>query len=52
MATPQQQESVHREGRLTLALQAYEQGQIKTLKAAANLYNVPPTTARRRAAGI
>ena len=50
MAIPQQQESVHREGRLALALQSYKQGQIKTLKATAILYNVPPITARRRIA--
>jgi hypothetical protein len=52
MATPQQQEALHREGRLILALQAHKQGQIATLEAAAKLYDVPPTTARRRAAGV
>ena len=52
MATPQQQEALHREGRLILALQAHKLGQIKTLEAAAKLYDMPPTTARRRAAGV
>jgi len=31
MATPQQQEALHREGRLILALQAYKQGQTNPL---------------------
>ena len=52
MATPQQQEALHREGRLILALQAYKQGQTNSLNAAAVLYNVSETTARRRIAGI
>ena len=52
MATPPQQQSIHREGRLALALQAYNQGQIQTLRAAANTYDVPQTTARRRVAGV
>ena len=52
MATPQRQEALYKEGRLILALQAYKLGQIKTLEAAAKIYDVPPTTARRRAAGV
>jgi len=52
MATPQQQEALYREGRLILALQAYKQGETNSLNAAAVLYNVPETTARRRIAGI
>ena len=52
MATPQQQKTLHREGRLILALQAYNLGQVKTLEAAAKSYDVLPTTARRRTAGV
>ena len=32
------------EGRITLALQAYQQGQILSLQAAARTYNVPYTS--------
>ena len=52
MATPQQQEALFREGRLALAVQAYKQGQIPTLLAAANTYDVPRSTAQLRIKGI
>jgi hypothetical protein len=52
MAAPQLQEALQKEGRLLLALQAYKLGQIKTLEAAAKIYDVPPMTARRRAASV
>ena len=52
MAIPQQQEALHREGRLILALQAHKQGQVATLKAATKLYNVPPITARQHTASV
>ena len=52
MATLQQQEALHREGRLILALQAYKQGQTNSLNAAAVLYNVSETTARQRITSI
>ena len=37
---------------MILALQAYKQGQTNSLNAAAVLYDVSETTARRRIAGI
>jgi hypothetical protein len=46
MATPQQQEYMHKEGRMALAIQAYKMGLVETLEAAAALFNVPPTTLR------
>ena len=52
MATPQQQEALYKEGRLVLALQAYKQGQIKSIEGAAKLYDVPLRTAQCRAAGV
>jgi hypothetical protein len=36
------------EGRITLALQAYQQGRFSSLRAAARAYNVPHTTLTRR----
>jgi hypothetical protein len=44
MATPQQQEAIYQEGRITLAIQAYKLGQFQTPTAAAKSYDVPPTT--------
>jgi hypothetical protein len=37
---------------LAFTLNAYKQGQIKTLKTAANIYNVPLTTAIQHTAGV
>lgn len=37
------------EGRIILALQAFQKGQFSSLRAAARAYNVPPTTLKRRA---
>ena len=51
MATPQQ-EAVYRQGRVDLAVQAYNQGQFKSLRSATSIYDAPRTTARRRIAGI
>jgi hypothetical protein len=52
MAALQLQEALQKEVRLLLALQAYKLGQIKTLEAAAKIYDVPSMTARRRAASV
>ena len=52
MATPQQQDALFREGRLSLAINAYKQGQFQALQPATTTYDVPRTTARRRIAGI
>jgi hypothetical protein len=46
------QKSAEQEGKIKLALQAYQKGQIKSLRAAAQLYNVPKTTLQDRAAGM
>ena len=52
MAAPQQQQTLFREGRLTLAIQAYKQGQIPSLRTATSLYDVPRSTAQQRIKGI
>jgi uncharacterized protein YifN (PemK superfamily) len=52
MATPQQQDALFREGRLSLAINAYKQGQFQALQPTTTTYDVPRTTARRRIAGI
>src|SRR3954454_8151270 len=52
MAAPQPQETLQKEGRLLLALQAYKTGQIKKLGTAAKTYDVSLMTARHHAAGI
>jgi hypothetical protein len=40
------------EGRLSLALQALHDNQIKSLRAAANTYDIPFETLRRRHLGV
>jgi len=52
MATARQQDALFQEGRLSLAINAYKQGQFQALKPATITYGVPQTTARRRIAGI
>ena len=52
MATPQQQDALFQEGRLSLAINAYKQGQFQALQPAITIYDVPRTTARHRIAGI
>jgi hypothetical protein len=44
--------SSNSEGRISLALHAYNKGQCKSLSAAATLYNVPRKTLSRRYSGI
>jgi hypothetical protein len=44
-------EKAHKEGRLLLALQAYQKGQIKSIRGAAATYNVPYTTLSDRVRG-
>ncbi len=43
--------SANQEGKILLALQAIEKRQVKTLYAAARLYNIPYTTLHARASG-
>lgn len=44
-------DSEHQEGRIQLALNAYNKGEIKSLRAAATAFNVPLTTLFRRHKG-
>jgi hypothetical protein len=41
-----------KEGRIALAMQAFKQGHISSLRAAAKAYDVPETTLRGRVKGI
>ena len=52
MAIPQQQNPHFQEGRLILAIDAYNKGQFQSLWAATSMYNVPRTTARQYNKGI
>jgi hypothetical protein len=40
------------EGRIVLAIQAFQRGQFKHLKTACKVYNAPYTTTRKRVAGV
>ena len=51
MAPPRRTQLGPNEGRVTQAIQAYEQGYFSTLKAAARAYDAPYSTIRRRAGG-
>ena len=51
MAPPKRQEALHREGRLELAVQAYNQGHFRSYRAAARAYDVPRDTLKRRIDG-
>jgi hypothetical protein len=46
------QKSAEKEGRILLALQAVQNSQIKSLHAAAKLYDIPYTTLHNRATGV
>ncbi|KAJ5731126.1 uncharacterized protein N7483_005634 [Penicillium malachiteum] len=46
------EKNVEQEGKVLLALQAIQKGQIKSLRAAARLFSVPESTLRSRAHGI
>src|SRR5687767_9050357 len=48
MSQQLQQDKANQEGRIELALQAYKDGQFKSLRRAANAYNVPQPTIYRR----
>ena len=52
MPTTQRTQKLQREGRLALSTQAIQARQIKSLRQAATLYNIPRTTLRRRLNGI
>jgi hypothetical protein len=44
-------QSTYKEGRITLALQAYQDGYFTSLRAAANAYDIPASTLRYRVNG-
>jgi len=48
MSQPQQSNRSLQEGRIELAIQAYKQGQFKSLRRAADAYNVNQSTLQRR----
>jgi hypothetical protein len=52
MNQPIRSQNVQNEGQLLLALSSIERSQIQSAKRAAEIYNVPRTTLRRRRAGI
>jgi hypothetical protein len=52
MTTPQQENPLFQEGRLILSIGAHKQGQYTNFRKATSMYDVPRTTAQRRAKGI
>jgi hypothetical protein len=52
MATPDQQAALRKEGRLELAIQAYQRGEIQSYTNAATTYDVSRCTIQRRISGI
>ena len=52
MATPRQQAAIRQEGRLELAIQAYQQGRVSSHRIAAKTYDVPRNLLQRRLTGI
>jgi len=51
MATPQQENPLFQKGRLLLSINAHKQGQFTSFRKATATYDVPRTTAGRRARG-
>jgi helix-turn-helix, Psq domain len=52
MAPPHNTQLAQKEGRIALAMQAIKQGHISSVRTAAQTYNVPKSTLRRRVKGI
>ena len=52
MAPPNNLQLAQKEGRIALALQAFQRGQFSSIRAAASTYDVPESTLRRRVKGI
>jgi hypothetical protein len=46
------QKAANQEGKILFAIQDLQKGNIKSLRAAAELYNIPFPTLRRRAIGV
>ena len=51
ISQPIQAMASNKEGRILLAMQAIDKGQIRSVRAAASIYNIPPETLRRRIKG-
>ena len=51
MSQPIDLQSIHKEGRMTLALQAYKGGHFTSVRGAADAYDVPESTLRARVNG-
>jgi hypothetical protein len=51
MSQPKQAQSLQKEGRITLAIQAFQQGHFSNLKEACNMYDAPYSTTRDRVDG-
>jgi hypothetical protein len=52
MAQPNSVQLAQKEGRIALAIQAFKQGHISSLRATAKAYDVPETTLRDRVKGV
>src|ERR1700693_2420760 len=52
MSQPPSFQSVQKEGRIVLALQAYKDGHFSSKQAAAIAYNIPESTFRSRVKGV
>ena len=52
MATPRQQLAIQKEGRLELAIQAYNQGRFRSYRAAAKAYDILRSTLQQRINGM
>ena len=52
MATPDQEALLYKEGRLELAIQAYQRGEIRSYTKAAATYDIPRNTIKRRISGV
>jgi hypothetical protein len=52
MATPDQRAALHKEGRLELAIQAYQRGEIRSYQKASTTYDISRTSMQRRISGI
>jgi hypothetical protein len=52
MAPPNRDQLVQKEGQIALAMQAFKQGHISSLRAVTKAYDVPETTLRGRVKGI
>ena len=52
MAPPNNVQLAQKEGRITLAVQAFKDGYFSSKRACVNAYNIPESTLRRRVKGI